>query len=543
MPIAFSAITRASLFGIVGSPIASTTLATITCADGGMTIRLSEPVPGLTFSYAAGVLSVAGTPATPTGVHRVVVSYIASDGSNEVRGSTTHTITVVSASEVLTIGGMGGASGKVGAYLSAALALPSTNYAVDVTITGRNAVPGCAPQLSWTKGVGSASGTLSLDGTPTTTGSYSLVVDYWAGGGILLGTSTHAVEIAPAYSAPAPAPSPVPAPPAPAPSPPPEPAPAPAPGTGPDPFFSSVKVLMGFDTITGVGYDPAVGPPGVNENLRGTSAVMRNVAATSNGGAFGYVGQVKRPGGNPGIRYTAAFASNSASSMVIPGAAGISGKADSPLAAECFVDIDEAAYAALVAPGTDFRWCPVVHVRRTDGVVVWALGFFSIWNQVGAVGYRTVRAGLYMLVSKNSGANPWPSVSTAFGPIINARPGRFAHMAGGVRFYPDGGSPSQWDMISGCWFDGLSGGIGGDIRAKSSLAPLPEPESALSVHIGGSAGLMLGFNTGSPATLIPFTGAIDELRITAAGRFDDYIGFSQVYGLPADKRVIPWPNY
>ena len=83
-PITFSAVTRASLFGVIGSAISSTTLATITCADASMTIRQSETVAGLTFSYSAGVLTVAGTPTGSTRVQRVVVSYIASDGSNTV---------------------------------------------------------------------------------------------------------------------------------------------------------------------------------------------------------------------------------------------------------------------------------------------------------------------------------------------------------------------------------------------------------------------------------------------------------------------------
>ena len=78
-----------------------------------MTIAQSEAVGGLTFSYSAGVLSVAGTPTGSTRVQRVVVSYVSSDGNSTIRGSTTHEITLVKASEVLTIGSMASAAGKV----------------------------------------------------------------------------------------------------------------------------------------------------------------------------------------------------------------------------------------------------------------------------------------------------------------------------------------------------------------------------------------------------------------------------------------------
>ena len=174
-PIAFSAVTRPSLFGIIGSAISSTTLATITCADASMTIVQSETVGGLTFSYSAGVLSVSGTPTGSTRVQRVVVSYIASGGGNTVRGSTTHEITLVKASEVLTIGSMASAAGKVGRPLSATLASPTANYLVGVTAHPALTVPGCEATLSWTEASPTSSGTLTLSGcnesTTTTTTS------------------------------------------------------------------------------------------------------------------------------------------------------------------------------------------------------------------------------------------------------------------------------------------------------------------------------------------------------------------------------------
>jgi len=200
-PITFAAVTRASLFGTIGDAISSTTLATITCADAAMTIALSEPVAGLTFSYSAGILSVAGTPTGSTRVQRVVVSYVASDGSNSVRGSTSHEITLVNASEVLTIGSQSGAAGRVGRPLSATLASPSANYNVNVTAHPASLIPGCTASLTWTPGA-TSSGTLTLTGTPTRAGTLPLVVNY-RNGAVDLGTSTHEVVIAAAYEAPA----------------------------------------------------------------------------------------------------------------------------------------------------------------------------------------------------------------------------------------------------------------------------------------------------------------------------------------------------
>ena len=226
-PIAFSAVVRPDLFGIIGDAISTTTLATITCADVSMTIVLSEAVAGLTFSYSANVLTVAGTPTGSTRVQRVVVSYIASDGSNSVRGSTSHDLTLVNASEVLSIGSMAGASGRVGLPLSATLASPSANYLVGVTAHPSALVPGCEVGFAWTKASPTSSGTLTLAGTPTQAGTYSMTVGFRSGA-LQLGESTHAVVIAPSYQAPAPAPAPTPAPPAPSPSPPPAPTPAPS---------------------------------------------------------------------------------------------------------------------------------------------------------------------------------------------------------------------------------------------------------------------------------------------------------------------------
>ena len=214
---------------------------------------------------------------------------------------------------------------------------------------------------------------------------------------------------------------------------------------------------------------------------------------------------------------------------------GVVGRSDEPLAVECMVDLGQDAYAALTAGGSDFRWCPVVHLRRQDGSVQWALGFFSYLYTIGSVSTRQLRAGFFMRRKQATGDL---SPLTAYGPLLTARPGRFVHLAACTSFAYSG---VGWDMLAGCWFDGLQG-LGTVSLLKDSLQPVVEADSATQLRIGGSAGRLTAY-TGGDATIVPFTGAVDELRVTAAARYDDYLAFSGAYSLPSTKRVIPSPNY
>jgi hypothetical protein len=542
-PIAFSAVTRGSLFGVTGSAIGSTTLATITCADAAMTISVSEVVPGLTFSYAANVLTVAGTPTTPTGVHRVVVSYIASDGTNSVRGTTAHEITIVSASEVLTIGPMAGASLKVGRYFTAVLATPTTNYAVDVTASPQGRVPGCAVSLIWSKGVGSGSGSLVFSGTPTEAGTYALAVNFYANG-ILLGTSTHAVVVAEAYSAASPAPAPSPAPSPPAPSAPPAPAPITAFGRGPDPFLSSVKVLMGFDvTITGIGYDPSIGPPGVGDNVVGAPATMRAITTTGDGGALSY-GVLRLNGRGGGQIYTDAAVLQPGSGLTIPVAAtassttvaGVDGSSGS-LAVECFVKVEASTWAALAAPGDDGRLFPVVSLVDSAGALVWVLGYAS-WLTVETGLNRRVVApvSIAALKTERAGIASNKPLLMAVGSELSAPPSRWTHLATARK-------ASGSTTLLAVWNDGQTG----KTTAKDAAANL-KPCTSGRIHIGAGCPVV----STDYGVLTPMLGraAIDELRVTAAERYWEFIAEPPLHftgwatGQPSwANQSIPWPNY
>lgn len=514
-PIAFSAVTRASLFGVVGGAISSTTLATITCADADMTVSVSHAIPGLTFSYSANVLSVSGTPTGPSSFTRVVVSYIASDGSNSVRGSTEHEITIVDASEVLTIGSMAGAAGRVGVPLSATLASPSTNYEVDVRIAANSAIAGLAPSLAWTIGSGSASGTLTLAGTPTLAGTYSLEVDYY-GFGVLIGTSTHEVVIASAYRPAPPAPSPSPAPPAPSPSPPPAPTPAPAPGRGPDSLFAHVKVLMHFDTATGLATD-------VKGNTFTNQGVTSGTGAVAQGGVF-----------------------TSATTTLEATVSGIDG-ADGDLTVEAMVDIDATAWSALM-DGAIFgnRFCPVVTLLDSAGAVVWTLGFASAPKLTGTPGRYVVPTMFNSLTGEQFGfpAGNQCAVTHAY-PDLYTRPGRFVHLAMTRRGNPVSPTDNSYDQ--GTWFDGAAGG-----QRRVPYLDLLKTAPSGTLRIGGvcpQIEYVIASVASRNVQIVPFSGVIDELRITAYQRYVSYLfpGLlaqgQQVSAIPDHARVIPWPNY
>ena len=504
-PIAFSAVTRGSLFGITGAATGSITLATITCADASMTIRLSEAVPGLIFTYAANVLTVAGTPTTPTGVHRVVVSYIASGAIKTIRGSTEHVITIVSASEVLTIGSMAGASGRVGVPMVEVLASPSTNFAVDVTAAATSLVPGVSPLLAWTRGSSTGAGVLAAVGIPTLAGTYSLVVDYRMGT-ILLGTSTHAIVIAAAYQAPAPAPAPTPAPPAPSPSPPPAPAPAPAPGLGPDPMLSSVRALLRFNADTGLAYDH-------RENTFTNTGVSTTSGAVAEAGLFSGA-EVGPP-------------------TFIKGQVNGCDGSDSMLTAECMVDIGASAWAALTAAGQATRFCPVVTYVSADGAVVWSLGFGSwVVSQNGVISRIVIALHWTALSSSQNIGSQNNSVLCISDRIIADRPARFVHLAHCRK-------PHLTDQFVGAtWIDGypgLSGGLAQQVKLVSAAAG--------SVLIGGAIPrIEYLLSTTRDVEGVAFSGAIDEVRITAASRYSAKTGTSPS-ALLASDRVIPWPNY
>jgi len=257
--MAFSVSGSAETYGEEGEAFAED-LATVTCADDAMTIVKSAMPPGLTLSFDGTVLSASGTPTSP-GVFRVTVHYIASDGSNSVRGSSTHTFVIISTTAVLTIGSQANLTATLGDTVSLTLCSPTIDSNIGVFASplasilvedGASSRQGIS--LAWTQGA-TSSGVLTVAGVVSaanTPGSFTLRVNYYSRTAtpILLGFSEHLVTINARYTAPAPAPAPVPAPP-PAPVPVPAPTPTtPLGNTGADALISSVRLLNHFNTAT-----------------------------------------------------------------------------------------------------------------------------------------------------------------------------------------------------------------------------------------------------------------------------------------------------
>ena len=520
-PIAFSAVVRPSLFGIIGDAISSTTLATITCADAAMTIVLSETVAGLTFSYSAGILTVAGTPTGSTRRQRVVVSYIASDGSNSVRGSTSHEITLVKATEVLTIGSQSGAAGRVGRPLSATLASPSANYNVNVTAHPASLIPGCTASLDWTPGA-TSSGTLTLTGTPTRAGTLPLVVNYRSGASEL-GTSTHSVVIAEAYEPtpadPDPTASPTPVVPAdPGPV-----TPTPMPGRGPDPFRLQTKVLLHFDeVIGGVGYDPArteITLAGKNDAPGQNWFNSPHCYQQVNPG----LGRMQQFGYSPMAGGYFSLAEGTRSRMEA-GMAGISGNG-AELTIECLADIHQVCWDAhRAAAGSINRFTPFITLMGADGSLAWSIGIFS----TSGISYSTADNRRVVMTAMVSRKNATAAVDFLIGRYLLDRPAKFIHVAFqrtnafGVQTTA-GWTEGAASINTDTWSGGFADPAGAVCRIGNHCPGL----SALAVFGGGSA------------DSIPFVGALDEVRVTAAARYSAFINST----LPPVARVIPWPNY
>ena len=510
VPLAFSVVTRASVYGIVSSALGTITLATVTCSDTSATIRQSITVPGLTFSYARNVLTVSGTPTGNAAVYRVVVSYIASSDGATVLGSSEHEVTIANAAQVLTVGAMAGVSGRVGQYLSVVLCSPTANFDVDLLSYASSVIPGLSLALAWNKA--GRTGTLTLSGTPTATYGPGYFSTRFIGNGQDLGGGSSTCVIAAAYQPIPPAPAPAPAPSPPAPSPPPVPAPAPAPGRVPDPYLSSTKVLMHFDDNPGLSVDQDL-------TLDERGNTFTNYGATQTTGA---VGSAALFTSSPDCRIEG----------VVPGADGSAG----PLTVECMVDIGQELWDALTAPGSGERFSPVVSCVSIAGAPLWSLGLAS-WEVLDLAGHRS-RSVQVTFRTTTTGVGAFgstiQSVMSYGGPIV-FRPGRFIQLIAARKTNDPQG------IYQGAW--SFSGGSAAGSASYGYIGLFATSQTCL-VNVGGFCGKIDNLLSNSPPTLIHFQGAIDEVRITGACRYSAFFGGSaNTLDIPAASRVIPWPNY
>lgn len=498
----FDVVALPTLFAITGAPTGTVTLATVTSTDNAMTAVVMDEhgdianIPGLTFSYAAKVLTVAGTPTGHSKIYSIGACYRSSDGTGRAVGATLHDITIANAADVLTIGSMNAASIKVGVPSTTVLLSPSSNYPTGLKAIAATNVPGMSVVLAWSTGA-TPSGTVSLTGTPTIAGSYALNIDYYTPDcTVKLGASTHVVNVAESYVTPPAPPAPSAGPTPPTPSPPPTPTPAPQPGRGPDPFFTSVKALLHFNDAANVASDQ------ISQNAWTNDQVSYVPGAILGGGGF---------------------ASSSKLSCAIAGAEGLSGL----LTVELMFDIDSASWDALTAAGTDFRWCPISSLMAQDGTCLWAVGLFSYYSPF--LKGRETRAGFYMPQLSVPGDS---TVIQPFGAIIPARPGKFMHLAGAINPRPGGGG---YDHVGCVWLNGDPG-----LGSALFLASRRVTKAGFMVSIGGADTSIKAY-FGGQSSIIPFAGKIDEYRLTAEARYAAYMG-STAYAIPSSARSIPWSD-
>jgi hypothetical protein len=197
------------------------------------------------------------------------------------------------------------------------------------------------------------------------------------------------------------------------------------------------------------------------------------------------------------------------------------------LTAECMVNIEQTAWDALTAAGSDERYCPALTATAEDGSLLWTLGFAS-WLVSTQTGTRRAVTTVFYAATTTG------RVVTKGLELVNC-PGRFVHLAGGRQ--ATGYYSTFYRQAT--WFDGN----GGRLFGTGAVAAIPT--SAVNrLTVGGACRQLAYLNAEPLATSIPFVGEIDEVRGTGAIRYDTTpIDEPNPQGIPAASRVIPWPNY
>ena len=193
----------------------------------------------------------------------------------------------------------------------------------------------------------------------------------------------------------------------------------------------------------------------------------------------------------------------------------------SNIAAEIMVRVESAT--GLWGAGTDTLFTPLLTCLNPGGEFVWCMGLTSIYAATG----RQVTPKLWRATRNAATGNPTIAVSGS--DFLTAAPGRFIHFA--AQFGPTG-------QRNAAWWDGVGSQTTSTLTAPANGVAL---RSGAVLRLGGS--VTLPANTGlSSARLCPLSGAVDELRITAADRYS-YADATTTSAISAALRSIPWPNY
>lgn len=588
LPI-FNVVATPQITRYNGQSEAAVTLATISTTEASFSI-LGDMPGGLAPSITAGpvvdglntftVAWPASAPyVKPFGLYRATLNYVRSTGDGGVFGSSLHEVLVLDPAILLTYATRVDLVGRIAQPVSASLATLSFGANVDVTAAIVGAVPGLSFNLAWTPGA-TSTGTLSAAGTPTAAGAYSVAVTYQALG-VVLGSSTHAVLIGAAAEPPAPAPEPAPPPDPLPPAPPPPPAvPVPPPAPQGDALLASNKVrhhfhaaalvratqaepntfysffaspgqtsftlpvaLIGDDSIT---VSDVVGQGMFDEGSVNYPATASGAVVTISGAlrhepvycyyrvnrvrVSGWADQLGNSFTGTGVRAEGSGAAGGAA-YVYSGGSLSAGVSDcdgvlSSIVAELMANISDEAWAAHTASaGAVNRYSPVLTLLTASGEVAWSFGFFStsgmMWSQ-GDPRRVTMTANF---VGNTASAKPIFMIGT----YLASKPAGYTHMASIIRL---NGSLAQ----QGMWTGGASGANFG----RTDAASRTRPASPGALRIAGvcPVGSVAVYGSSSIAH-VPFSGSIDELRLTVTDRYLDYYAAT----IPEAARQVPWPDY
>lgn len=537
-------------------------VAAISGAEPAPSVRVVDgAISGVNFSlsWAAGSGSVqmSGVYLGPSAVHRVQLEYVAAGGV--IRGASTHEVTCVSTTSLFVVSSQLGIGARRGVPVDEPIATLSHPDAIEVVARQKGSAMGLAVELEWTPGSPST-GTLRISGSPTAAGTQTLRVEYmWQG--LVIGQSTHTIDVGESSTRPAPAAIPAPAPAAP-PSLPSPPGPRASSIGYSDPHLSDRYLVLNGDKSAGMLYRL---PLDVQQSValweddilgRFSDVVVNGLEmfgvypVSSDGGGVGFGFVAREDGTALSVRAPAFMAFDyplrSAPDVLSAG----------EMTVEAFVRTSPATSVMWSDPGPATRWMPIISAQalrrqppaggaREQG---WSLGLISYVD--AQTGLRRVRpafvASLHPIVDNEDLAfyydgsrkilqedrpwrgdtlarmrfaaeSLWPTrvakfgITMAMGVDIPAPWDKWLHLAAQIHEHPS----IAGAFVTSCWLEGIGG------SAVDVFGPLPPAGYAPTYqgwqHPSFSATPTGVFHSGNPCLLGLRAGWMTRPAILDAG--------------------------
>lgn len=539
------------------------TLAAISGADPAPTIRVVSGIAGggvifgLSWSSGSGSVTATGTYLGPSAVYRVELEYIGAGGV--LRGASTHEITAVSTTSLFTVATQVGLGGRLGVPVDATIATLSHPDPIVVEARPKGSSFGLLAELTWSSGSPST-GTLKLTGTPDSSGIETLRIEYvWQG--LVIGQSTHTIDVGASATRPTPAAVPTPAPAAP-PTLPAPPSLRPSSIQFSDPYLADRYLVLNADRAQGLSYPLPLDVPQYVQ-LWEQDIFSRFTDANSNGLEMFGVYPVSSDGGGVGFGFVAgdegtplAVRAPAFMSVDYPLRSSPGVLSEGEMTVEAFVKMDEATGALWSDTSSRTRWMPIVSAQayrrqapstgsREQG---WSLGLLSYVDP--KTGARRVRPAfavslhaivdnedLYFFYDNNTGLvqpdRPWTGntlqrmryaaqtlwptsvdkfgVTLAVGPDIAEPWSKWMHLAGQIHAHPS----VSGAFVTSCWLEGRGGGR---VDVFGPLPPTAFRPTYLGASLLGFTGTPVGvFHTGNPYLLNLRIGWMDRPAILDPG--------------------------